>query len=61
MTQQDWKARQENLLDLSEPDATESIEEKIIALFEQLPLSRQEAVLEELTQIWDLDEESDDQ
>lgn len=40
----------------------ESIEERIIKLFQQLPGNRQEALLDELTQIWDLTtEEGDDE
>ena len=45
MIQRDWKARQEDLLDINDPD---DIEERIVTLFKKLPLSHQSAVLDQL-------------
>ena len=45
----------EDLLDLLAFTQPEPIEDRIIKLFRELPLARQQAVLDELTQIWDLD------
>ncbi len=57
MTQQDWKARQEDLLDLNDPEA---IEEEVLARFKELPLDRQIAVLSKLSDFLPYDDPEDD-
>ena len=58
MTERDWKARQEDLLDLNDPEA---VEERILTLFKELPLDRQISVLSELNDFLPYDDSPDDE